>query len=264
MVAEDPRLPPELEREIFETTARMHPEMRYRLLFVSRRVLIWIEPTLYRTIVFANCHRLSQLLMAKSSEFFAKTTRHASVSIGSHAGAGRILEVCAGVTHLALTVYDDDTLYAPFRALQQIRRLTFYPGNVLLAATARDPTLPVFASLTHIHLFDNYDHNLASFCAALPVLTHLAVYGDYAWLRILADCKKLTLLVLLALEQHSAVEIEAQVGADLADPRVVVTWYKTWDEGVLDCYSYWDVAGDFAARKRQGLIKESCFLAERD
>lgn len=35
------RLPLELEREIFEITAREYPEMRYLLLFVAHRVYIW-------------------------------------------------------------------------------------------------------------------------------------------------------------------------------------------------------------------------------
>ncbi|KAJ7059536.1 hypothetical protein C8F01DRAFT_216201 [Mycena amicta] len=262
MVAEDPRLPRELEREIFQTTARLHPEMHYRLLFVARRVLIWIEPTLYRIIVFRNRHHLSQLT-ARSPEFFAKTTRHVSLGTNASDDAVGVLELCTGVTHLALNVYDnEEALYAPFRALQQIRRLVFYPSHVLLAA-AGDATLPVFSSLTHLHLFD-YDDILGSFCAALPALTHLAVNGEVAWQRadiVLADCKKLTLLVLLTSDQHSA---EARVLRDLADPRVVVTWYKTWDESALEGYNFWDAASDFAARKRQGLIKESCFFAERD
>ncbi|KAJ7059601.1 hypothetical protein C8F01DRAFT_1145081 [Mycena amicta] len=272
MAAEDPRLPPELERKIFEITARVHPQMRYTLLFVARRVLIWIEPTLYRTLVFENRHRLSQLLTAKSSEFFAKTTRHVSVGNNASEDAVGVLELCTGVTHLALDLYEinHQVLRSPFRALQQLRRLALYPGYVLLAA-ARDVsrvTVPLFPSLTHLHLFDDNGDNLKLLCAALPALTHLAVNGGFAWptADILADCKKLTLLVLVASEQYYVGDIEAELAvlADLADPRVVVTWYKTWDEGVLDCYSYWDVAGDFAARKRQGLIEESCFLAERD
>ncbi|KAJ7059537.1 hypothetical protein C8F01DRAFT_1370446 [Mycena amicta] len=264
MVAEDPRLPPELERKIFEITARVHPEMRHRLLFVARRVLIWIEPTLYRTLVFTPHHRLSQL-PAKSSEFFAKTTRRLTVGTTASDDAARVLELCTGVTHLALGGHVDvpDLLYAPFRALQQIRRLAFYPSNVLLAAG--DATLPVFSSLTHLQLFDYNDDILGSFCAALPALTHLAVTGDLSdpWPRadiVLADCKKLTLLVLLSSNPQSA---KAKVPEDLADPRVVVTWFKTWNESALEGYNFWAAASDFAARKRQGLIKESCFFAER-
>ncbi|KAJ7059515.1 hypothetical protein C8F01DRAFT_1370430 [Mycena amicta] len=275
MVAEDPQLPLELEREIFETTARLHPDMRYTLLFVARRVLIWIEPLLYRTLVFPypDQHRLSTLLAAKPPEFFAKTTRHVSLSdpLNSGSYAVGVLELCTGVTHLALDLYEinyEDVLRSPFRALQQLRRLALYPGNVLLAA-ARDATVPLFPSLTHLHLFDDNGDNLKLLCAALPALTHIAVDGEsFAWLRadiVLADCAKLTLFVFVASRMPSAVDMDASVlAAGLSDPRVVVTWYKTWNESALEGYNFWDAATDFAARKRQGLIKESCFLAERD
>ncbi|KAJ7059514.1 hypothetical protein C8F01DRAFT_1370429 [Mycena amicta] len=271
MVAEDPWLPRELEREIFTMTARLHPDMRYRLLFVARRVLIWIEPTLYRTLVFRNHHRLSQLLTAKSSEFFAKATRRVTLELRASDDAVGVLKLCSGVTHLAIGTYEYyEALHGAFLELRQLQRLAFHPPEIL-RVPEEDAPHPVFSSLTHLELFDYTDYSVNFFCAALPALTHLALNGVVGWPRpdiLLADCKKLTLLVLLASTQHYAVEIEAELeilaDPSLADPRVVVTWYKTWDEGVLDCYSYWDVAGDFAARKRQGLIKESCFLAERD
>jgi hypothetical protein len=36
-----PVLPPELEREIFEMSARIHPKTAVRLVLVARRVQIW-------------------------------------------------------------------------------------------------------------------------------------------------------------------------------------------------------------------------------
>ncbi|KAJ7059521.1 hypothetical protein C8F01DRAFT_1144892 [Mycena amicta] len=274
MVAEDPQLPLELEREIFETTARLHPDMRYPLLFVARRVLIWIEPTLYRTLVFPD-HRLSTLLAVKPPEFFAKTTRHVSIGFPATEDAVGILKLCPAVTHLAIgsvgTDNDDKALPAAFLELQQLRCLSFHPNDVLLAP-AESATLPVFSSLTHLELLrnDNSVDDMESFCVALPALTHLALNEDYEdprWPlaeRLLQRCQQLLLLVLLSGDEDEADELADRVPEHLADARVVVTWYKDWDEGVLDCYTYWDVAGDFAARKRQGLIKESCFFAERD
>ncbi|KAJ7928326.1 hypothetical protein B0H13DRAFT_2311607 [Mycena leptocephala] len=44
----NPAFPPDLEREIFGTTALMYPGEMPTLLRVARRVLIWIEPLLYR------------------------------------------------------------------------------------------------------------------------------------------------------------------------------------------------------------------------
>ncbi|KAJ7059520.1 hypothetical protein C8F01DRAFT_1144891 [Mycena amicta] len=272
----DPRLPPELERKILETTAYLHPEMRYKLLFVARRVLIWIEPTLYRTLVFPDHHRLSTLLAVKPPEFFAKTTRHVSLRIiaSDDSEAVGILNLCPAVTHLAISVStdnDDKALPAAFLELQQLRCLSFFPGHVLLAP-AESATLPVFSSLTHLELLgnDNFVDDMESFCVALPALTHLALYEGYddpRWPmaeRLLLRCKQLLLLVFLSGDEAEADGLADRVPEHLADARVVVTWCTTWDEGALEGYNFWDAASDFAVRKRQGLIKESCFLAERD
>ncbi|KAJ7049578.1 hypothetical protein C8F01DRAFT_1183237 [Mycena amicta] len=269
MTTEHPLLPRELEREIFEITVHLHPEMGYTLLFVARRVLIWIEPTLYRSLELRDPHRLSRLLTAKSREFFVKTTRHVSLD---YPATGRddaleVLDLCPRVTHLSLhTDNYDDMLHAAFLRLQQLRCLSFYPGDVLCGPKT-DGSLPVFCSLTHLEILYHDDYDIESFCSALPVLTHLAVDADVGWPRaviLLAQCKKLIRLVLLAGARRFAENMEASAPKDFADPRVVITWYETWNEGVLDSHSYWDVVEEFLARKRRGLIKESRFLAERE
>ncbi|KAJ7241571.1 hypothetical protein C8J57DRAFT_1526720 [Mycena rebaudengoi] len=47
-----PSLPFDLEREIFEMAANRYPETIPALLLVAQRVLQWIEPIFYRTLVF--------------------------------------------------------------------------------------------------------------------------------------------------------------------------------------------------------------------
>ncbi|KAJ7059518.1 hypothetical protein C8F01DRAFT_1084688 [Mycena amicta] len=121
----------------------------------------------------------------------------------------------------------------------------------------------------------------------LPPELERKYYANPRWPmteRLLNGCKQLLLVVFLTGEEAEAAELADQEGRKEGitrpDTRMVVTWFKTWYEGVLDCDSYWEVAGDFAVRKRQGLIKgtdrqrpvvltthsfiESCFLAERD
>ncbi|TFK74248.1 hypothetical protein BDN72DRAFT_833579 [Pluteus cervinus] len=51
VIAPSPRLPPELEREIFELAARIDRAVCRSLLVVSKRVYLWIEPLLYETII---------------------------------------------------------------------------------------------------------------------------------------------------------------------------------------------------------------------
>ncbi|KAJ7065685.1 hypothetical protein C8F01DRAFT_1249260 [Mycena amicta] len=69
------RLPPDLEREIFEYTAELYPAAIPSLLCVAHRVLVWIEPIAYRTIDIDSSKHLSAFLAAtksKPAEFFAK------------------------------------------------------------------------------------------------------------------------------------------------------------------------------------------------
>ncbi|CAA7260805.1 unnamed protein product [Cyclocybe aegerita] len=45
-----PRLPPELEREIFEQAGYQDLGNAYQLLFVAKRVYQWVEPMVYRVL----------------------------------------------------------------------------------------------------------------------------------------------------------------------------------------------------------------------
>ncbi|KAJ7921925.1 hypothetical protein B0H13DRAFT_140548 [Mycena leptocephala] len=56
----DPRLPPELERTIFEIVALSRPSGIPNLMLVAARVKAWIEPLLYR-IVLCRTSRLRQI-----------------------------------------------------------------------------------------------------------------------------------------------------------------------------------------------------------
>ncbi|KAJ6472487.1 hypothetical protein C8R45DRAFT_1013148 [Mycena sanguinolenta] len=47
---DDPVFPPEIEQEIFRTTAVLYPKMVPTLLRVARRVHVWIEQLLYKTL----------------------------------------------------------------------------------------------------------------------------------------------------------------------------------------------------------------------
>ncbi|KAK7023261.1 hypothetical protein R3P38DRAFT_3357061 [Favolaschia claudopus] len=51
---ESPILPPELEREIFETAAIRHPDIIPNLFLVSRRIYDWVGCVKYRTILPAS------------------------------------------------------------------------------------------------------------------------------------------------------------------------------------------------------------------
>ncbi|KAJ7884140.1 hypothetical protein B0H14DRAFT_2700915, partial [Mycena olivaceomarginata] len=99
-------LPTELEREVFETAALMHPRTIPTLLRVAKRVLIWIEPFLYRVIRLNddNPHVYTALLRAikaKPPDFFHDAIRHFAFVSGSDsaADAKKILVLCTGIVN---------------------------------------------------------------------------------------------------------------------------------------------------------------------
>ncbi|KAF7310232.1 hypothetical protein MIND_00396900 [Mycena indigotica] len=277
----EPRLPPEIEREIFETTAISSPRMCYPLLRVARRVCAWIEPMLYRTLMFherSTSADLDKLSVAKSREYLARNVRHVIVSATwpGPGTAAEALRLFPGATHLALGnghFEDDqqDALQAAFTDLR-LHRLVCYANAVfptrdaLMAAAA----LPVFAQLTHLSLFDiGWTEQQELFYATLPALTHLAPPHLTSWRtfeRLLRPqaCRRLEALVVFS---------HTDVPQGFADVRLVITIAKpwsfgdseeTWAEGVFEVGSFWDVADDFIARKRAGLIPVNNYIAVRD
>ncbi|KAJ7484164.1 hypothetical protein FB451DRAFT_1028462 [Mycena latifolia] len=135
-------LPPELEREIFETTALLYPKTIPKLLRVARRVLLWkvdmldsvhvyaayrpyrIEPLLYNIIRICPFDTTSradsgvQMLRRvdmKPAEFFANAVRHMdliafepkffgvrSKDVWGEADLERVLGSCTGIRSLMI------------------------------------------------------------------------------------------------------------------------------------------------------------------
>ncbi|KAJ7171281.1 hypothetical protein C8R46DRAFT_183749 [Mycena filopes] len=50
-------LPPELERAIFELAAWHHPETRFTLILVAKKVCIWIEPEIYHVLLASSGYK---------------------------------------------------------------------------------------------------------------------------------------------------------------------------------------------------------------
>ncbi|KAJ7813792.1 hypothetical protein B0H14DRAFT_2522595, partial [Mycena olivaceomarginata] len=76
-------LPLDLEREIFEITARLYPHTIPQLLRVARRILAWIEPLLYTRVSIAglqekvgNGAAILRAIETKSSDSFPRAVRH--------------------------------------------------------------------------------------------------------------------------------------------------------------------------------------------
>ncbi|KAJ7766721.1 hypothetical protein B0H16DRAFT_1882751 [Mycena metata] len=83
----EPALPLDLEREIFETAALLYPGTLPTLLRVSRRVLVWIEPLLYRALRIDSpktAAAIERAMELKPSSFFSDNVQ--SLYISSYCG----------------------------------------------------------------------------------------------------------------------------------------------------------------------------------
>ncbi|KAF7300730.1 hypothetical protein MKEN_01297800 [Mycena kentingensis (nom. inval.)] len=222
----DPRLPPELEREIFELLAYNCAPMRYPLLLVARRVFAWIEPTLYETLVFR----------ATNLAVYADT----------------IVNICATVAYFSARARERTCTH-----VKNLRHLVLY--HTTLGEHQR--VLPALVHLTHLSLLEPFD-TMAAFCSALPALTHLSVHlhgnGDHEWkefqplLDLAAPGPRLSQLVILDFIGKQTIPAMAlRIPAGLRDTRLVLTYWMDFFEGVVDGYdgekreNFWDVAARF-------------------
>ncbi|KAJ7052085.1 hypothetical protein C8F01DRAFT_1376427 [Mycena amicta] len=193
---DDPRLPRELEREILYTTALLHPSTIPTLLRVARRVQIWVEPLLYRTLrIGKRPSYVSQLNAAsiKSPEFLARAVRCLVLYAPHEYNAARgILSLCTGVTGLAvnrgpLTVNRGPFVHnlLPVLSALPIQRFAGFLSDIMDASVTEEPSSeeiaahPLLRCLTHIDLFDSLDPldglSIIGILPSLPSLTHLAI-----------------------------------------------------------------------------------------
>ncbi|KAJ7465986.1 hypothetical protein FB451DRAFT_1402392 [Mycena latifolia] len=201
--------PLELEREIFETTALMHPGQIPTLLRVARRVLLWIEPLLYRVIsardappYSAQALALLRATKSKPPKFFQDAVRHLLVGFHkpwSREEAVEVLTLCTGVVNLAFFGQLASPAILPILATMRLLRLSASLVQLLGGSAAIDPTHALFSSLTHLHVFDRPE-NLTRILAhpALPALTHLCLNNELPWgviTTLLADRPRLDILL---------------------------------------------------------------------
>ncbi|KAJ7131238.1 hypothetical protein C8R44DRAFT_978192, partial [Mycena epipterygia] len=270
-----PAFPPELEREVFKITALLHPGAIPILLRVARRVLVWIEPLLYRVVhingrlPYSNmAHALLRATTTKAPDFF-QTVRHLFVEVGTPWSPEEtiiILKLCTGIVNLSITIcYPDPTGILAQLAQMQLQRLAGSLQPLFNGGKTIDMCHPLFSSITHLDIFDTIGDGDIDICPqipAIPALTHLCLHDRIPWAtikKLLAECPKLELLVNLRRPRSSAlVQIFVQ-DVPIHDMRFVIQLYQ-------DCWSgwkahvtglrpdFWSLADDFVARKRSGDI----------
>ncbi|KAJ7859416.1 hypothetical protein B0H13DRAFT_2067792 [Mycena leptocephala] len=261
-----PAFPLELEREIFETTALMHHREIPTLLRVARRVLVWIEPLLYRVIRVTrkNKDAILTAIRSKPADFFPKAVRHLCLDffIPEHE-AREILEVCSGVINLGL----DDALSNP-ALLPILANLPLEWLATSLCGLFREdimPKHPLFASITHLDLFDPDIWAITQILPHIPTfpaLTHLAldslaVSVDRAQ-TLLAECPRLHLLLLLW-QLYSGDYTWTQI-PHVYDVRFVIglspaDYWGDWEDGAKGLPHLWSLGDDLVAGKRSKTIE---------
>ncbi|KAJ7256195.1 hypothetical protein B0H12DRAFT_519307 [Mycena haematopus] len=283
----DPLLPPELEREIFESTAHLYPRSIPGLLLVARRVFEWVQPFLYRTIIISpRSQSMSAFLRVTrttppNSSFFRNSVQNLFVYQTPWLvnEARFILSSCTGIVDFAMMAANPSVL--PLLENKRLERLSisvaqlFDNGSIL-----QNLTHPLFAHTTHLALFD-YTHNDRHWetLALLPALTHLCLHSFVRrsqLLGVLAECKRLQVLV----NMHINTEPEwglADICARLSihdDPRFVLftldvsthAFSRDWGRGRSGKNDFWAVADAFVEKKWMGEIKPAsrCWICDLD
>ncbi|KAJ6482615.1 hypothetical protein C8R45DRAFT_1215368 [Mycena sanguinolenta] len=282
-----PFFPPELERDIFETSAYLYPQTIRNLVRVSRRVHEWIDGMQYTTVMDTNAEghlycpedALLRVIQSesKAASFFQRHVRHVY-----HAWRDRdnmlapVLSACSGIHNLVLCIRPPtlETLL-PTLAAMRPRRL----------ALSRKPSLdshaPMFTFLTHFHILSSSlpadAGALPSFLAHLPALTHFAIGSqmdgttptNLALAReILAECKTLEVLILEFYNSNSLAPFLPSV----YDPRFLYQWFQArafidgWVAELEGGIDFWARGDAFIAKKLRGEIQpvSRCWIDVRD
>ncbi|KAJ7239499.1 hypothetical protein C8J57DRAFT_1478395 [Mycena rebaudengoi] len=282
-----PIFPPDLEREIFEMTATEHPKTMTSLVLVAHRVLQWIEPLLYRTLVLTHKsrqHRVYALMLAaqRTPAKFTKYTQNLFLwheqNSPNDKCAMLLMSLCNGISRLSL--FDSKPAMLPALDNMRVNRLAVSLAS--LFGNPSDPCQigigrPLFQAVTHLEVWDTSELAVGAPFAQLPALTHLCVTqqrgcviqqrGDLQlFLSILKKCEKLHVLI-----DGYWFQVEfKQVLVD--DPRLVLMthflgeYVAEWEVGIKGGQDFWARAEKFIAKKKRGEIKPvfRCWILEED
>ncbi|KAJ6564384.1 hypothetical protein B0H19DRAFT_1140926 [Mycena capillaripes] len=266
-----PFLPPELELEVFETTADLYPESIPNLLLVSHRVHEWIERIKYKTITpgggLSTCriHVLQQAIRSNSKPpaFFRDRVQHLFIEDLDDNELNEILPLCSGVRFLVLFQATIPSLLPSLSAMRPCR-LNLYLKQLLGGNDTPPVSHPVFTSVTHLDLFDTWTLNddLIVYLALFPVLTHLAVWHSETMSpdlpEVLARCTNLEALIDMYGFQPKP---DRDPMRSIDDARFVVmvllddAYEKDWVIGTRGGSDFWARAEMFIAKKRRGEIE---------
>ncbi|KAJ7446329.1 hypothetical protein FB451DRAFT_1291881 [Mycena latifolia] len=263
-----PTFPLELEREIFEITALMHPSTIPLVLRVARRVLIWIEPLLYRVVHISALPPHPPMARAfllatktKPPTFFHAVRRMLlEDGVWDLEETRVILKLCTRIVDLAAMRETVDPTLLPILTKMPLRRLSVALYELFGGIGSIDFTHPMFTSITHLDAFDDPRHIYARI-PSLPSLTHLSLdtrVSSDVLKTLLENCPRLEILIVaFGAVAHDDV-LEYARTTPISDVRFVVGLWPDYDapDGLPN---FWALADDFVARKRRGEIDAGCY-----
>ncbi|KAJ7766741.1 hypothetical protein B0H16DRAFT_1522391 [Mycena metata] len=265
----EPALPLDLEREIFETAALLYPGTRPTLLRVSRRVLVWIEPLLYRALRIDSpktAAAIKRAMELKPSIFFSDNVR--SLYISSFCGWPNqtrcaFLRLCPNLVSLSLGVTLPPTT-AILPVLEGILHVRKWRGSLwhLFGEADPDPGHPFFRTITHMDLLRLTHASFSSTLLSLgqmPALTHLCLHDVTVDVvsGLLRECSRLQIL-LVVFPPHYPERKLHKISSAITDVRCVVVMRGRYPHGSDDWlnhnHDFWAGAETFVARKRRGEV----------
>ncbi|PPQ96166.1 hypothetical protein CVT26_004798 [Gymnopilus dilepis] len=252
-------LPYELERDIFELTARAYPCEAVKLSTISKYVQEWVEAVIYETVVLdfplSRTESFLDTFLSRPPSFFARTVKRLHITtVVPFTQARAIIAACSNITDLTCwadpnNIREDLISVIPS---EQIHRLSIKLTGLWGAFSERPSqqfTPKLFPNLTHLEIVNPTGPNARvqidlDGLLSLPKLTHLAL-GEL-WIhyhldliphlqRALEQSPKLRVLLLISRDVHF-LDFLAKSGVQ-RDCRVVVQEEFC---GPLSAEDYWE------------------------
>ncbi|KAF7313867.1 hypothetical protein HMN09_00544400 [Mycena chlorophos] len=275
------RLPPELEREIFEIAAQEYPGTAPAILRIARRVFIWIEPLIYRYIMTqhnADVRGVRYALPHKPAGYFEKHVRHLFLRVGeedsdpeemdelilSDDEGYALLTRCTNIESLWIAGVAGDAEARYIALVKRLPRIRKWCGGFIdmfriLRPQAGQPLAPFYQSLSHVMLLEDVlpPETLVGL-ALLPSLTHLCLSDEQeasSFRDALQQCRHLQLLIGVYYTLESAERWTNN--PPVSDDRFVVYAKLTldlwidWETGLRGDVDMWVAAESFIARKKR-------------
>ncbi|KAJ7662164.1 hypothetical protein DFH06DRAFT_1471732 [Mycena polygramma] len=275
----EPRLPVELERNIFELAARAHSKSIPKLLLVAQRVKIWLEPILYSVVVFS--HPIPGHLSFGPTHFSSAIQSQAISGYVKHLfipydkvlaiDLELVLASCTAVENLVLPSLQipEGTDLLPFVSAMPLRRLRttladlFFMGGI-------DFTHSLFTHITHLELMEDLffaQREDWKGLSLIPNLTHLAFLVKKSlpiFQCALTACSALQVLIFVHIHHLNIQDVGFGLESLAHDTRFICMpaspLSQDWQIGARGGDDFWVRAEKFIAKRVSGEVDSENFV----